>query len=111
MGMMGDYDEKSLCAVCIPPGARLMVHGIPQRLQKEYGLGEHEEATFIEVTAEPFRYRDALRFKNGEEVLLQRLNEGLQVEVLRLSLVADKPKIWHTSDLRRDLNAVEHSVY
>jgi hypothetical protein len=85
-----------------------MVHDIPPRLQRECGLKEQEEATFVELTAEPFRYRDALRFKNGQEILLQRLNEGLRVEVLRLSLALEKPKIWQTSDLRRNL---EQPVY
>jgi hypothetical protein len=108
MGMINDSETRSLCAVCIPPGARLMVHDIPPRLQRECGLKEQEEATFVELTAEPFRYRDALRFKNGQEILLQRLNEGLRVEVLRLSLALEKPKIWQTSDLRRNL---EQPVY
>jgi hypothetical protein len=81
--------ERSLPAVCIPPGARLDVQGIPARLQKEHGLGEREEAIFTQVTDKPYVYRDALRFNNGRVILIQQLNEGLQVGVRSLSLTED----------------------
>ena len=37
-------------AVCIPPGARLMLHDIPLRLQNEIGVGPVETVTFTQMT-------------------------------------------------------------
>jgi hypothetical protein len=50
----------------------------------ELSVREGEEVTFVEQSAEAFRYRDAVRFSNGREILLQRLPCGVRVEVLRL---------------------------
>jgi hypothetical protein len=100
-----NYDVKrSLPAVCIPPGARLQLNGIPTRLQIQYGVSAGEEVTFVQLSAEPFRYRDAIRFRNGQEVLLQNLNEGLQVNVLSLTLAEDEPEpmIYATTASRRE---------
>ncbi len=71
-------------AVCIPPGARLRMNSIPRELQKELGVGETEEVTFVELSASAYRYRDGVRFPNGREILLQYLDEGLPVDVLSL---------------------------
>jgi len=70
-------------AVCIPPGARLRLRDIPQALQ--LGLNATEEVTFVQLSAEAYQYRDAVRFQNGREILLQRLGCGQQVEVLSLA--------------------------
>jgi hypothetical protein len=69
----------------------LQVDGIPATLQKQFGVGANEEVTFVQLTAEPFRYRDAVRFNNGQEVLLQKLSDGLRMEVLSLALVEEAP--------------------
>lgn len=87
-----DDMKKALPAVCIPPGARLHVDGIPSRLQRQFGVGPCEEVTFVQLTAEPFRYRDAIRFHNGQEVLLQKLSDGLRMDVLSLALAEEAPK-------------------
>ena len=83
--------NKAFPAVCIPPGARLLVDGIPSLMQKRFGVGPREEVTFIQLTAEPFRYRDAIRFANGQEILLQKLSDGLRMDVLCLALAEDTP--------------------
>ena len=82
--------RKSQCvvAVCIPPGAHLRVWDIPGYLQREIDVRRTEEVTFTQITASPFQYRDAIRFRNGCQVLLQRLEEGQRIRVLSLS-VAD----------------------
>jgi hypothetical protein len=67
------------------------VDGIPAQLQKQFGVGPREEVTFVQLTAEPFRYRDAIRFHNGQEVLLQKLSDGLRMDVLSLALVEEIP--------------------
>jgi hypothetical protein len=71
-------------AVCIPPGARLRMNSIPREMQKELGVGQTEEVTFVELSASAYRYRDGVRFANGHEILLQYLDEGLPVDVLSL---------------------------
>jgi hypothetical protein len=88
---INDDLKRALPAVCIPPGARLQVDGIPAQLQKQFGVGPREEVTFVQLTAEPFRYRDAIRFHNGQEVLLQKLSDGLRMEVMSLALVEETP--------------------
>ena len=84
--------EKAICAVCIPPGARLLLRDIPERLQRQYQVGEAEGVTFTQMSAMEYHYRDAVRFKNGGEVLLQRLEEGQRVEVLCLSMREELPQ-------------------
>ena len=80
-------DVQSIPAICIPPGARLLVQDIPVKLQRECGfLEEVEEAVFTQITAVVNTFRDAVRFQNGVEVLLQRFDEGQRVRVLDLSL-------------------------
>jgi hypothetical protein len=71
-------------AVCVPPGARLLLRDIPEPLQHRLGVGAVEEVTFVEQTSEAFRFRDAVRFANGRELLLQHLQRGQHVEVLSL---------------------------
>jgi len=83
--------KRALPAVCIPPGARLHVDGIPSPMQKQFGLGPREEVTFVQLTAEPFRYRDAIRFQNGQVILLQKLSDGLRMEVMSLELAEEIP--------------------
>jgi len=75
-----------VCAVCIPPGARLELQGLPVRLQHEFGVGADEIVTFTQISAAVNSYRDAVRFSNGRELRLQELREGLRVRVLDLSL-------------------------
>ena len=77
--------SKGTPAVCIPPGARLRLRDIPQDLQLRFGLNEIEEVTFVQQSAEAYQYRDAMRFQNGHEVLLQRFRCGQKVEVLSLA--------------------------
>lgn len=72
-------------AVCIPPGARLMLQDIPGRLQSELGVGAREEVTFTQISAAVNSYRDSVRFQNGRVLRLQELREGQRVRVLDLS--------------------------
>jgi len=74
-------------AVCIPPGARMRMTGIPAGLQRELGVREDETVTFTQTTALANTYHDAVRFENGRQVLLQMLKEGQRVRVLALNQV------------------------
>ena len=75
---------KQTPAVCVPPGARLLLRDIPKDLQRQFHVDATEEVTFVQLSAEAYQYRDAVRFRNGREVLLQRLRCGQRVEVLSL---------------------------
>jgi hypothetical protein len=71
-------------AVCIPPGARLVLRDIPAHLQEQLEVSATEEVTFVQRTADAFKYRDGVRFANGREILLQQLECGQQVTVVKL---------------------------
>ena len=71
--------SKRVCAVCIPPGARL-------ELRESNSV---KAAVFTQTTPATNTYRDAVRFGDGKVMLLQSLPEGLRVKVLDLSSAAD----------------------
>jgi hypothetical protein len=71
-------------AVCIPPGARLLLEAIPKRVQRPLDVGITEEVTFTQLSLQQNQYRDAVRFKNGQELLIQELEEETRVYVLDL---------------------------
>ncbi|HTQ53197.1 MAG TPA: hypothetical protein VMI94_01990 [Bryobacteraceae bacterium] len=79
-------EHTQVAAVCIPPGARLWLRDIPERLQTSLGVGREEECTFTQTSQAVNTYRDAVRFSNGKTVRLQELREGQRVRVLDLSL-------------------------
>ena len=83
-------------AVCVPPGARLILKDIPKGLQRELGIGEVEEVKFVEISAEVNTYRDAVRFKNCRQALLQQLREGQRVRVLSIGVEEFDPveEVW-----------------
>src|SRR5271170_7978833 len=72
-------------AVCIPPGADLIVRGIPADLQKRCRVSQAEPAVFTQISAEVNQYRDAVLFHNGCQVRLQDLRVGMHVQVRSLS--------------------------
>ena len=104
-------DVHSIPAICIPPGARLLVQDIPAKLQRECGfLEELQEAVFTQVTAVVNTFRDAVRFQNGVEVLLQRLDEGQRVRVLNLSSAEEPEKSTKGTAARDDLSGVRRTT-
>ncbi len=72
-------------AVCIPPGARLIVKDVPADLRLQCRVAEREVVTFTQISADVNSYRDAVRFRNGYEIRLQDLREGMRVEVISLA--------------------------
>jgi hypothetical protein len=79
------WSEKAPVAVCIPPGARLLLRDIPEDLQSRFHVGASAEVTFVQLSANAYQYRDAVRFEDGQEILLQKLRCGQRVDVLCLS--------------------------
>jgi len=81
------YPRKKcgLTAVCIPPGARLLISGVPEEVRPGFELIELETVEFTQLSERSYAYRDALKFFDDETVLLQKLPEGLRVTVLALT--------------------------
>jgi hypothetical protein len=79
------WSAKQTPAVCIPPGARLLLQKIPKDVQQQLGVAGTEEVAFVQLSATPYQFRDAVRFNNGREILLQKLQCGQQVKVVALS--------------------------
>ena len=78
------YDCSPVRAVCIPPGARLVLKSIPVDLRCKWDVGADESVFFVQTSAEVNIHRDALRFRTGRQVLLQELREGMRVTVVSL---------------------------
>lgn len=76
--------EQYVTAVCVPPGAQLLLMDIHDDVQDQLGVGRSEKVTFTQMSAELNTYRDAVRFPDGRELLLQRLRPGQRVCVLSL---------------------------
>jgi len=77
-------------AVCIPPGAKLTVDGIPAHLQEKYKIPASGIVTMVQVNwASDHVYRDAFQFENGAEISLQKLPEALCATVLDMG---EKPE-------------------
>ena len=89
----GQEKSKAVPAVCIPPGARLLLRDIPQHLQRKIGIGREEEVTLTQVSLDSIVHQDAVHFRNGCVVSLQRLQEGQRVRVLTNSLADTTPDL------------------
>ena len=79
-------------AVCIPPGARLRMSRVPNQMQRSQALNPSEDVTFVQLSADAYRYRDAIRFDNGCKVVLQTLGEGVPFEVVSLDIAEPEPE-------------------
>lgn len=88
-------ERKPVAAVCVPPGASLMLRDIPANIQRKLGVGSDEPVIFTQLSARPDEYRDAVRFNCGRELRLQELHEGQRVEILDLEMAqVERPFIW-----------------
>jgi len=98
--MLGSPCDDQHLAVCVPPGARLLVRDIPSHMQRRAGLHSSiQEVIFTQINV--VGYRDAFRFSNGAEVLLQRLSEGQRVRVLAMSSEEETQPGTYTGQLAR----------
>jgi hypothetical protein len=77
-------DCRSVLAICVPPGARLVLKSIPMDLRCKWSVGADESVYFMQTSAEVNTYRDALHFRTGRQVLLQELREGMHVTIVSL---------------------------
>lgn len=83
-------EQSTPCVVCIPPGARLVLRDITPAMQLEASVGSSAIVTFTQLGVPQNTHRDAVRFANGCEVLLQKLTPGQRADVLSLSLAEDR---------------------
>src|SRR6267142_2184495 len=51
------FSPPATAAVCIPPGARLILHDIKPHMQREISVGPVEEVTFTQISAAENNYR------------------------------------------------------
>jgi hypothetical protein len=75
MGFVAGTDCET--AVCMPAGARLSLEGINETVQRAFSIGPAEQVTMTRLEVTGHAHRDAVRFANGREVLLQSLNAGV----------------------------------
>jgi hypothetical protein len=54
---------------------------VDRGLRRQIALGEIEDAIFIQAAAVEFSPRDGLRFRNGRQILLQKLPPGQRIRV------------------------------
>jgi hypothetical protein len=68
-------------AVCVPAESHLLLQGIGHAARESCGVGAVEEVVMTRLL-EGGPYKDAVRFSNGVEILLQRLDPGLVAVVV-----------------------------
>lgn len=71
-------------AICVPADTQLRLEGISETFQKTHGVGAVEEVIMTHL--ESGTYKDAVKFSNGTEVLLQRLDRGLTAVIVPSTL-------------------------
>jgi hypothetical protein len=72
-------------AVCVPPGARLLLDGVPPNVQTSLQVAPSEVVVFAEISDRSYSYREVLLLPDETRVLLQDLPEGVHALVLALS--------------------------
>ncbi len=80
MGFVSARDCET--AVCMPADAHLKLEGIGETVQRSFGVGPVEEVVMARLDVTGHAHRDAVRFANGKEVLLQSLNVGITAEMV-----------------------------
>ena len=86
-------DVDQVPAVCLPPGAHLLMNHIPEWLKREFALQTVENVTFVQLSVDAYSYRDGIRFRDGEQVLLQKIREGVRFKVLSLGMEAVSQRV------------------
>src|SRR5258708_34423609 len=73
------FTTGSACdlAVCVPAETHLLLQGIGETVRQACDVGAIEEVVMTRLEGGP--YKDAVRFSNGTEILLQRFDRGLTV--------------------------------
>ncbi len=72
-------------AVCVPADTHLLLEGIGETVRQACGVGAVEEVVMTRLEGGP--YKDAVRFSNGTEILLQRFDRGLTAVIVAFPAV------------------------
>jgi hypothetical protein len=83
-----ESDEVVPCVVCTARGA-IEVAGHSRRCSRDIRIAATEDVTCTQIGAGQRSHRDAIRFANGREMLLQQLTPGQRVDVISLTLAED----------------------
>ena len=83
------FRNETPCAVCLPPGATLMMRDLPGWLRAGFRGDADEIVTFVQGDSREFR--DGIQFKWGATALIQQLPTGQVADVLSLSSVSTVP--------------------
>ena len=83
-------------AVCVPTDTHMLLQGIGETVREACGVGAVEEVVMTRLEGGP--YKDAVRFSNGTEILLQRLDRGLTAVIVgfpevRPAAAAEEPAV------------------
>ena len=103
MGFTAGRDCET--AVCIPADARLRLEGIGEAVQRTFAVGATEEVVMTRTEGGAYAHRDAVKFANGREVLLQTLNVGVVAEVI--AFTSDLSEIGGTETWRSPADLVD----
>ena len=84
MGFIAGRDCET--AVCMPANAQLRLEGIGETVQRAFAVGPVEDVVMTRLDVTGHAHRDAVRFANGREVLLQSLNVGVTAQLAERDL-------------------------
>jgi hypothetical protein len=89
-GSIGMMDPSAPdVAVCVLPGTKAVLSGIPIGIQKEHGVSAIEPVTFETKDRHGTPHRDGVRFQNGASVILQEL-EGSMMTLATVATQGDE---------------------
>ena len=71
--------------VCLPPGATLILSGIPADVRSRYGLRPEEHVRFTQLSLEAGYHRDAVVFETGRSLRIAEFRAGMRMLVLSLA--------------------------
>jgi len=108
--MAGSNDQDDMCAVCIPPETRLLMSRTPERMRRGASLNALEVVTFVQLSAEAYQFRDAIRTSGGKELLLQSIPEGVMFQVLRANPVVENANVleWQSAPAPMEQEPASH---
>ena len=75
-----------------PAGRSVDVAKYSLRVREEFNVTAVEPACFVQTNSNVYQYRDAVRFSNGREALLQGLPEGIKVSIISLGDTSATPE-------------------
>jgi hypothetical protein len=84
-----DLDDQSIPAICIPPGAFLILKDIPKNIQRKHSVQSEEGVIFTQIDSAPGASRDTFQFHNGRQIPIQDLRRGMRLDVLSLAGLDD----------------------